>query len=128
MTMTDVLALLGDQATLARQPSFRIERAEDDATIVAYHALRRRVFVDEQGLFDASDRDDRDSDPRTIVLVARDRDGAVVGGVRLSPADPGEPDIGWWCGSRLAVAPESRSFFPNVPWFLGGVWGGRPPG
>jgi AIR synthase-related protein len=127
MTMTDVLALLGDQATLARQPSFRIERAEDDAAIAAYHALRRRVFVDEQGLFDASDRDDHDSDPRTIVLVARDHDGAVAGGVRLSPADPGEPDIGWWCGSRLAVAPESRSFSLTSPGFSGGYGGVVPP-
>ena len=110
MTMTDVLALLGDQATLARRPPFQIERAADDATIAAYHALRRRVFVDEQGLFDADDRDDHDADPRTIVLVARDCDGAVAGGVRLSPADPGTPDVGWWCGSRLAVAMESRSF------------------
>ena len=113
MAMTDVLALLGDQATLARQPAFTIERAADAATIGEYRALRRRVFVREQGLFERDDHDGTDDDPRAIVLVARLRDGtvsggAVVGGVRLAPADPGGPDVGWWRGSRLAVAPENR--------------------
>src|SRR5258708_4133207 len=54
------------------------------------------------------DRDDRDDDPRTVVLVARDRSGLVVGGVRLGPVHSG-PDIGWWAGGRLAVAEQARS-------------------
>jgi putative N-acetyltransferase (TIGR04045 family) len=118
MAMTDVLALLGDQATLARRPAFTIERADDTATIGEYRALRRRVFVGEQGLFERDDRDDTDDDPRAIVLVARLRSGtvsggtvsggAVVGGVRVAPADPGKPDVGWWRGSRLAVVREFR--------------------
>jgi len=101
--VTDVLALLGDTATLARQPVFGIGPA-DAGGLAAYRALRRRVFVDEQGLFSGHDLDAADEDPRTVVLVARDRSGAVIGGVRLGPADPGGPDIGWWYGGRLAVA------------------------
>jgi len=103
----DILLLLGDGATLARQPAFRIEQAGDAATHAAYRRLRRKAFVEEQGLFHGHDLDDRDDDPRTVVLVARDRDGEVIGGVRLGPAGPG-PDIGWWAGGRLVVDPAAR--------------------
>jgi putative N-acetyltransferase (TIGR04045 family) len=87
--------------------SFRIEEAADQTTVGAYHALRKRVFVTEQRLFTGHDLDEYDSDPRTVVLVARNREGTVVGGVRLAPADDG-PDIGWWRGSRLVVDPAER--------------------
>jgi putative N-acetyltransferase (TIGR04045 family) len=102
----DVLAVLGDPLSLARQPAFRIEPAQDAATLAAYRALRTRVFVHEQGLFTGHDLDEHDADPRTTVLVARGRDGAVIGGVRLAPAV--EPDLGWWFGSRLVVEPSRR--------------------
>ena len=83
-----------------------IEIAESEA-LAAYRALRTAVFVQEQGLFAGSDWDDVDDDPRTVVLVARNEDGTIVGGVRIAPAVPG-PDIGWWTGSRLAVARGAR--------------------
>ncbi len=84
-----------------------------DAThpdVVAHRALRRAVFVQEQGLFGGrgDDLDDTDSDPRAVVLLARDADGTPLGGVRLGPARPGEPDVGWWTGSRLAVTVGGR--------------------
>ncbi|GIM90850.1 MSMEG_0567/sll0787 family protein [Paractinoplanes toevensis] len=85
-------------------PHFMVERAEETA---AYYALRRRVFVDEQGLFDLHDRDGRDDDPRTVVLVARSARGELLGGVRVGPAGDG-PDIGWWQGGRLVVDPAAR--------------------
>lgn len=72
-----------------------------------YHRLRQRVFVDEQRLFAGSDLDGHDADPRTVVLVARAPDGAVLGGVRLGPAEAG-PDHGWWVGGRLVVDPAVR--------------------
>ncbi|MFG1604442.1 MSMEG_0567/sll0787 family protein [Actinoplanes sp. NPDC049265] len=95
--MTDLVpALLGPAFTIL--PASR--RAE-------YHALRQEVFVEEQGLFDRHDLDDRDADPRTVVLVARSARGEFLGGVRLGPAVDG-PDIGWWQGGRLVVAPAFR--------------------
>ena len=106
--MPDVLALLGDAATLRGRAPFEIAPAADAASLASYRWLRRNVFVGEQGLFDRDDRDDFDDDPRTVVLLARDRSGAVLGGVRVHPAVPGQQDLGWWCGSRLAVYPESR--------------------
>lgn len=105
MTALDSVVLLG----APRPPAFRIEQAADEPTMQAYRSLRRRVFVDEQGLFAGSDDDDLDSDPRTVVLVARDPGtGDVLGGVRLGPCVPGR-DIGWWAGSRLAVERQARA-------------------
>ncbi|MER7186361.1 AIR synthase, partial [Streptomyces hyaluromycini] len=104
----DILALLGDRSTLERRaPAFRIEEARSRADMAAYRRLRRDVFVYEQRLFAGHDVDDRDADPRTVVLVAKDPDGTVVGGVRLGPVADG-PDIGWWTGGRLVVAPGAR--------------------
>jgi putative N-acetyltransferase (TIGR04045 family) len=106
-TLQDILLLLGDRSTLDRQPNFHIEQAQDASDLAVYRRLRREVFVHEQGLFVGHDRDDRDEDPRTIALIARDRTGSVVGGVRLGPIDDG-PDIGWWAGGRLVVARHAR--------------------
>jgi putative N-acetyltransferase (TIGR04045 family) len=106
-TPRDILLLLGDRSTIARQPDVHIEPADGPADLHAYRRLRREVFVHEQSLFECHDLDDRDDDPRTVVLVARDRTGSVVGGVRLGPVDSG-PDIGWWVGGRLAVGRGAR--------------------
>jgi len=105
--MPDVLAILGD-ASYPRRPPVEVSPATDAESLARYRSLRRSVFVAEQGLFDRDDRDDFDDDPRTVALVARDHEGTVLGGVRLHPAIPGEPDVGWWLGSRLAVRPSSR--------------------
>ncbi|HEY0812616.1 MAG TPA: MSMEG_0567/sll0787 family protein [Pseudonocardia sp.] len=98
-------ALLRDLAAPAARSGPLIEEAEA-ADVAAYRELRHREFVVEQGLFASSDRDDVDDDPRTVVLVARDEQGGVVGGVRLAPATP--EDIGWWQGSRLVTSAPSR--------------------
>ncbi|MEU3188368.1 MSMEG_0567/sll0787 family protein [Streptomyces sp. NPDC006923] len=103
----DILALLGDRSTLARRPAFRVEEARSTGELSAYRRLRRDAFVHEQGLFAGHDLDDRDADTRTVVLVARDLTGTVVGGVRLGPVGDG-PDLGWWQGGRLVVARRAR--------------------
>ena len=100
--MTDLVpALLG-----APPAPFFISPA-DDRDLGVYRLLRRRVFVEEQGIFARSDMDDRDADPRTVVLVARSPEGQVLGGVRVGPA-AGGPDVGWWVGGRLVVDPVVR--------------------
>ncbi|MFE5033311.1 MSMEG_0567/sll0787 family protein [Streptomyces sp. NPDC056683] len=103
----DILALLGDRSTLARRPAFRIAEADGTADMAAYRELRRAAFVQEQGLFAHHDLDDHDTDPRTVVLVAKDPEGTAVGGVRLCPVDDG-PDLGWWQGGRLVVTRRAR--------------------
>ncbi len=99
------LVLLGTRRSAPTLDAFVVVRAEAPE-IDAYRALRREVFVREQGLFAGSDADDVDDDPRTIVLVARASDGEVLGGVRLAPMTA--PDLGWWRGSRLVVAADAR--------------------
>ncbi|MEV6622197.1 MSMEG_0567/sll0787 family protein [Amycolatopsis sp. NPDC051106] len=101
----DILALLGDVRSVAARPTFTIGEAGHSG-LTAYHALRHEAFVARQELFTGTDLDDHDTDPRTLVLVARDAAGEVLGGVRLGPADDG-PDLGWWRGGRLVVAPGS---------------------
>jgi putative N-acetyltransferase (TIGR04045 family) len=105
--VTEVVALLGERRATTPRPAFHIERTDDASDLAAYRALRTRVFVDEQGLFTHHDLDSHDDDGRTVVLVARDARGEVIGGVRLHPAVDG-PDLGWWYGGRLVVDPASR--------------------
>jgi AIR synthase-related protein len=94
---------LGGPRPAVAGPTFLVEDA-DAPGAAAHRELRRRAFVDEQGLFDGSDGDELDGAPGTVVLVARTPRGAVVGGVRLAPV-PGHGELGWWAGSRLVVAP-----------------------
>ena len=74
-------------------------RVVADAAELALHLrIRAEVFVREQRLFDASDRDTHDDDPRTLHVLGLW--GPVpAGAVRLYPLDqPGQ-----WKGDRLAV-------------------------
>jgi putative N-acetyltransferase (TIGR04045 family) len=107
--MTDnlLISLLSGE-TAARQQDYLITPADSQPGRVAeeYAALRHHVFVDKQGLFTGTDRDDADTDPATTVLVATDPAGRLLGGVRLAPAHT--PDLGWWTGSRLVLAPDAR--------------------
>lgn len=112
----DVAVLTGHRPASApdrhRDASFVVVQA-GPADLAAYHRLRHEVFVDEQGIFRSTDADLVDEDPRTVVLLARTASGEVVGGVRLHPAPrpdgtPPARDLGWWRGSRLAVAADAR--------------------
>lgn len=107
--MTDLLPeviLTGSPRALPAAESFVVVPADSGADLAAYHRLRHETFVTEQRLFEATDRDDVDDDPRTRVLLARTPDGTVLGGVRLHPVTA--TDLGWWRGSRLAVDPAAR--------------------
>jgi len=78
-----------------------IVRVEQDRTReAAYRALRRKAFVQEQGLFEGDDGDEHDGAAHTVVLVAVAADGELLGGVRLH-AEGDDPGLGWWRGSRL---------------------------
>jgi putative N-acetyltransferase (TIGR04045 family) len=115
--MTSVLdeVILTGAVRVPPAGKFQIAPVRSAAELSAYRRIRRDVFVTEQGLFDGTDRDDHDDDPRTVVLLARRAGGPdageVLGGVRLHPMTgdgSSVPDLGWWRGSRLAVTPDSR--------------------
>lgn len=68
--------------------------------MAAHYAIRRQVFVHEQGIFAADDRDQHDGE-RHVIHVVGLVDGIVRGAVRLYPVDLA---AGRWKGDRLAVA------------------------
>ena len=70
-----------------------------DAERAEHFAIRRRIFVDEQGIFAGSDLDEHDQDPSTLALVGY-CNGIVAGTVRLFPLDPAGAVFQ---GDRLAV-------------------------
>lgn len=85
------------------QLSCRIARDNDE--LAAHHALRRAVFVAEQGLFTADDRDARDEEPGTLRVVGL-VNGSVCGVVRLYPLGANGR---LWKGDRLAIASGRRA-------------------
>lgn len=72
-----------------------------------HYAIRRQVFVTEQGIFDLDDRDSHDDDPAVVHVVGY-IDGAAAGAVRLYPLPPESEGPVLWQGDRLAVLPEYR--------------------
>lgn len=65
--------------------------------------IRKQVFVDEQGMFCDSDRDEDDT--RGMLLVAKTGE-KIIGTVRVFPDKKGD---GHWIGGRLAVQKEYRT-------------------
>ena len=63
-------------------------------------ALRHEVFVREQGVPEELEADGRDA--TALHIVARDRNGTVVGTCRMLPAEP------LWTLGRMAVAGPAR--------------------
>lgn len=84
----------------------RIARTAED--LAAHHAVRRAVFVEEQGIFEDDDRDAWDEGAVKVVATSGDR---VVGAVRLYPLD----EAGLWKGDRLAVLRDARRLRVGAP-------------
>lgn len=101
------LSILSGLPRTMQRSEFLITVADSPREHAAYRTLRHREFVERQTLFEHSDLDDTDENPRTTVLVATLPDGTIAGGVRIAPtpwAGSAHADIGWWFGSRLVVA------------------------
>ncbi len=72
--------------------------------LAAHYSIREASFVRNQGLFDGSDIDDHDRDPRTMHLVAVCQPtGEVAGAVRCYIREDGV-----WFGGRLVVSQAFR--------------------
>jgi putative N-acetyltransferase (TIGR04045 family) len=85
--------------------SLTCRAAMSPGELQAYYGIRKRFFVDAQGLFPETDVEPIDHDPRTIHIVALcEPAGGVIGTVRCYPG----PD-GIWFGGRLAVVDEYRA-------------------
>jgi putative N-acetyltransferase (TIGR04045 family) len=77
--------------------------------VAGYHELRRRVFVQEQGLFRATDEDgaDRAALPIVAMSVAHGMPDEVIGTVRIFQSMQ-QLSAHTWYGGRLAVDPGYR--------------------
>lgn len=79
--------------------------------LAEHFRIRRAVFIEEQGLFQGSDRDVHDSGPDVVHVLAT-VDSVPVGTVRLFPLDATRE---LWQGDRLAVLPEHRVHGAGAP-------------
>ena len=97
-------ALPDYQDALARgredREEFSFEVVEEGPLLEVSFAIRHEVFVQEQGMFPQTDRDDMD--PRSLHILAM-KEGACIGTVRITPMGDGN-----WLGSRLAVREPFR--------------------
>lgn len=77
--------------------------------LVLHYEIRRRVFVEEQGVFPFTDHDLHDGAPGTIAVLGLCGEVAA-GAVRLYPLAPEDAggEEGIWKGDRLAVLPPFR--------------------
>jgi putative N-acetyltransferase (TIGR04045 family) len=86
-------------------PDYFIRAAAQPWEVEGVRALRRQVFVTEQGIFNHDDRDDIDDIAMPLVAISTLASEAdqVVGTVRIHEDRPGI-----WRGSRLAVTRSHR--------------------
>jgi putative N-acetyltransferase (TIGR04045 family) len=85
-------------------PGIVCRPARSERERAAHHAIRHRVFVEEQGVFDATDVEEHDRNETAIHLVGW-CDGVAAGSVRLFVLDAA---TGLWQGDRLAVLEPYR--------------------
>ena len=90
------------------QPQVEVYIARTADELAGHFEVRRQVFVDEQGLFDQTDRDRWDDTALHVVAIAA---GEVVGAVRLYQLD----EAGLWQGDRLSVSGNARKLRAGGP-------------
>ncbi len=73
---------------------------KNDAELQKCFEIRRKIFVDEQGLFDGTDRDEYDDCAIHLVAFHNDQ---IIGTVRIYEQE----DNIWW-GGRLAITKRYR--------------------
>jgi AIR synthase-related protein len=123
-SMLDDIILTGASRIPSPREKFQITTIQNAAGLSAYHALRHDVFVKEQGLFEVTDRDEHDDDPRTIVLLAHALDDTAVDGAGSAgglAAAGGAGSAGGGTGAGGAGKAGGSSAVPGLGRVLGGV-------
>lgn len=88
------------EQTMNSPYSFKLAATPEE--IQTYFALRRSIFVEEQGVFTVDDLDEYDQIAYPIVAIHTET-SEVVGIVRIY-----ETEVGLWYGGRLGVHPDYR--------------------
>lgn len=81
---------------------YEVVRAEGDTALDEAHTVRRAVFIDEQGVPENVEMDDKDRESTHFVVYDRDG-GHAVGTARLRPVDGDTAKI-----ERVAILPAHR--------------------
>ena len=97
------MSVVGSPSITPASAAWACRVARSPVLLELHFAVRRAVFVEEQAIFPGDDRDERDSDSRTLHAVGV-ASGLTGGAVRLYPLE----GDGLWKGDRLAVLPEFR--------------------
>ncbi len=85
-------------------PNYLFKLAHTQPEIAAYFDLRRKIFVEEQGLFQTDDLDALDAIAHPIVAIEPDAPSLkILGIVRIY-----EPKPRLWYGGRLGTHPNHR--------------------
>ena len=83
---------------------YQFKLAHTQSEIAAYYTLRRKIFVEEQALFQHDDIDALDAIAHPIIAVEPDAlSPTVLGIVRIY-----EPEPRLWYGGRLGTHPDYR--------------------
>ncbi len=83
-------------------PKLELRIASEPWELEAYFTIRHQVFVEEQGIFEDSDRDEHDEISIPIIACC---DGRIAGVVRCY-----QESEGIWYGGRLAVHMDYRRY------------------
>jgi putative N-acetyltransferase (TIGR04045 family) len=102
MLEKEKVELPSQTALQSSTPSLEIRIASEPWEIEAYYRIRHQVFVEEQGVFKDSDRDEHDETGIPIIACC---DGRIAGVVRCYPTSEGI-----WYGGRLAVHRDYRKY------------------
>lgn len=90
------------------KPQVEVHLARTIDEFAGHFRVRYDVFVQEQGLFEETDRDRWDDTALHVVAVV---EGEVVGAVRLYQLD----EAGLWQGDRLSVLDHARAYGAGGP-------------
>jgi putative N-acetyltransferase (TIGR04045 family) len=99
-------AVWSEPVTPFLSPVVTAQIASEPWQLRAYFALRHAIFVDEQAMFERTDRDEHDTIATPIVVLghAAGMPDDVIGAVRIYPAAGGT-----WYGGRLGVCRAHRA-------------------
>ncbi len=103
-----------DTAMRATTPDLELRIASEPWEIGAYYRIRHQVFVEEQGIFQGTDRDDHDESSIPIIACC---EGRIAGAVRCYPKSEGV-----WYGGRLAVHRDYRKYDIGARLVRKAVW------
>ncbi len=109
-----------DTAMRATTPDLELRIATGPWEIGAYYRIRHQVFVEEQGIFQGTDRDDHDESSIPIIACC---EGRIAGLCDVTRSLRGSGTGGGWQYTGIT---ENTTSVPDLSARLYGPWSGIP--